>query len=274
MATFLMGVAILLSMGAATCMGLWMREKDYGAAFIRKVGALNRRALPPDLELRLRRRLVQAGDPRGQRPEDILGFQEMGLRVGLLLGMVAASGVGASLAWSLPVALLGASVPLLWLEDQVKKRQLQIARALPWTLDLLTLSVEAGLDFTAALSKVVEKGRAGPLRDELHRVLNQLKMGKTREEALKNMAARVGLPPLTSFVHALVQADRMGTRLGAVLRNQSTWLRNERTQRAEKRASEAPVKLLFPLVVFIFPTVFMILFGPLLFAVMFENALG
>jgi tight adherence protein C len=112
------------------------------------------------------------------------------------------------------------------------------------------------------------------LRDELQRVLNQLKMGKTREEALKNMAARVGLPPLTSFVSALVQADKMGTSLGKVLRTQSTQLRIERTQRAEKLANEAPVKMLFPLVACIFPTVFMILFGPLLFAVIFENALG
>ncbi|HEY8207537.1 MAG TPA: type II secretion system F family protein, partial [Myxococcaceae bacterium] len=141
-------------------------------------------------------------------------------------------------------------------------------------LDLLTLSVEAGLDFTAALAKVVEKGKTGPLRDELQLVLKQLKMGKTREEALKAMVARVDLAPLTMFVMALVQADRMGTSLGKVLRIQSTQLRQDRTQRAEKMAGEAPVKMLFPLIACIFPTVFMILFGPIIFALTFGNSLG
>jgi tight adherence protein C len=148
----------------------------------------------------------------------------------------------------------------------VKRRHLQISRALPFNLDLLTLSVEAGLDFTAALAKVVEKGKTGALRDELQLVLKQLKMGKTREEALKTMIARVDLPPLSQFVASLIQADRMGTNIGKVLRIQSTQLRIDRTQRAEKLANEAPVKMLFPLIACIFPTVFMVLFGPIVFA--------
>ena len=98
-------------------------------------------------------------------------------------------------------------------------------------------------------------------------MLKQLKMGKTREEALKAMIARVDLPPLTTFVTALIQADKMGTSLGKVLRIQSTQMRIDRTQRAEKLANEAPVKMLFPLIACIFPTVFMVLFGPIVFAV-------
>jgi tight adherence protein C len=155
---------------------------------------------------------------------------------------------------------LGASYPLLWLRDKAKARAQAIVRALPYNLDLLTLSVEAGLDFAAAIGKVVEKGRKGPLADELSLLLRELKLGKTREEALRNLAARAGIASVSSLVSALVQADRMGTPLGKVLRV-------ERTQRAEKLANEAPVKMLFPLVCFIFPTVFLMLFGPIAYQV-------
>src|SRR5262249_1206409 len=150
--------------------------------------------------------------------------------------------------WSLIAAVIGAFYPLLWVNDQVKRRHLLISRALPFNLDLLTLSVEAGLDFTAALAKGVEKAKPGPLKDELQIVLEQLKSGKTREEALKAMIARVDLPSLSQFVTALIQADKMGTSLGKVLRIQSTQMRIDRTQRAEKLANEAPVKMLFPLI--------------------------
>ena len=134
---------------------------------------------------------------------------------------------------------------------------------MPYGIDLLTLAVEAGLDFTAALAKVVEKGPKGPLAEELSLAIRELRMGKTREDALRQLARRVDLPPLTSFVQALVQADRMGTPLGRVLRVLSTQMRVERTQRAEKLAHEAPVKLVLPLVFFIFPTLFLVLFGPI-----------
>jgi tight adherence protein C len=157
------------------------------------------------------------------------------------------------------------------LHDRVRARHQAISRALPYGLDLLTLSVEAGLDFAAALAQVVEKGRSGPLADELSLVLKELKLGKTREEALRNLARRVDLPALNSFVQALVHADRMGTPLGRVLRILSTQLRVERTHRAEKLANEAPVKLLLPLVLFIFPTLFLMLFGPLLHQFVFDG---
>jgi tight adherence protein C len=153
----------------------------------------------------------------------------------------------------------------IWLRDQVSKRHFKITRELPYNLDLLTLSVEAGLDFQAAVDTVVKKGRQGPLSGEFALMLREMRMGKTRQEALRAMSDRVGLPALTQFVGALIQADRMGTSLGKVLRIQSTQLRVERTQRAEKLANEAPVKMLFPLIACIFPTVFLVLFGPIVF---------
>jgi tight adherence protein C len=193
----------------------------------------------------------------------------------VLLFAVAFLAFGA-LAWiCLPVgaiavpgsALAGAAVPLLWLRDRTRARRAAIARALPYDLDLLTLSVEAGLDFAAALARVVDEGREGPLSDELSITLKELRLGKTREEALRGLAARVELPALTSFAHALGQADRMGTPLAKVLRVLSTQMRAERTQRAEKLAGEAPVKLLLPLIGCIFPTIFLMLFGPIAYQV-------
>lgn len=243
--------------------------KGAGGVAIRRLGAMNRRFMWPSYEAKARRNLIKAGEPQGYKPEDIMALQEVSAVVGLLMGLFILNGVGQNLGWSLLFMLLGLYYPILWLNDQVKKRHLQISRALPYNLDLLTLSVEAGLDFTAALAKVVEKGKAGPLREELQLVLKQLKMGKTREEAMKGMIVRVDLPSLTTFVTALIQADKMGTSLGKVLRIQSTQMRIDRTQRAEKLAGEAPVKMLFPLIACIFPTVFMVLFGPIVFQFFF-----
>ena len=243
-----------------------------GNIAVKRLGIVNRKLMWPGYEDRLRRILIRGGQPNAYAPEDIMALQEIGLVVGLLFGLLAANVLQQNLAWGLAGALLGAMYPLIWANDHVTKRHLAITRALPFNLDLLTLSVEAGLDFTAALDTVVRRGKGGPLRDELSMVLKQLKMGKTREEALKAMIARVDLPALTQFVTALIQADKMGTSLGKVLRIQSTQLRIERTQRAEKLANEAPVKMLFPLIACIFPTVFMILFGPIVFAFMFNGA--
>jgi tight adherence protein C len=245
-----------------------------GSVVVRKLGTMNRRFMWPGYEDRMRRSLIRAGEPKAYKPEDIMALQEIGFVVGLIFGLIVINALGFNLLWTLVVGVIGLFYPIIWVNDSVNKRHLQISRALPFNLDLLTLSVEAGLDFTAALAKVVEKGKTGPLREELALVLKQLKMGKTREEALKSMIARVDLAALSQFVTALIQADKMGTSLGKVLRIQSTQLRIERTQRAEKLANEAPVKMLFPLIACIFPTVFMVLFGPIVFAFMFGHAAG
>ncbi|MCL2626674.1 MAG: type II secretion system F family protein [Cystobacterineae bacterium] len=233
---------------------------------IRRLGVINRRFMWPGYEHRIRRQLVRAGEPADYYPEEFMALQEIGLAVGLCFGLFAANAFDFNVLWSLLVGLVGLWYPRIWLSDQVKKRHLKISRALPYDLDLLTLSVEAGLDFTGALAKVVEKGRAGPLRDEFNLVLKQLKMGKGREESLKTMVYRIDLPAVTQFISALIQADRMGTSLGKVLRIQSVQLRIDRTQRAEKLAGEAPVKMLFPLIACIFPTVFIVLFSPIAYA--------
>ena len=276
-------LSIPLAAGAAFMLGLGLWDLILGRIFgevqeekssliaalravvLRHLGVVNRRFMWPSYEARVRRKLITAGEPAGLKPEEVMALQELGCVFSMLGGMVVLNAVDQSLLYSVLFGLFGLWFPSQWLNDQVKKRHHLMTRALPYNLDLLTLSVEAGLDFTAALGKVVEKGKGGPLRDEFILVIKQLKMGKTREESLKSLIARADLPPLTSFVSALIQADRMGTSIGKVLRIQSTQLRIERTQRAEKLANEAPVKMLFPLIACIFPTVFMVLFGPIVF---------
>ena len=245
---------------------------------IRRMAKFSQRFISEQRGARLKRRMIMAGmdmrDTLLKRPEDFIAMQELAAIGGALVIVYMWATLGINPVW-IPVAMLGAGVflPDRWLRDQVIKRHLLITRALPYNLDLLTLSVEAGLDFTAALAKVVERGRKGPLLDELALVLRQLKMGKTRAESLKMMVERVNLSALTTFVGALIQADKMGTPLGKVLRIQSAQLRVERSQRAEKLAGEAPVKMLGPLILCIMPTVFLILFGPVIFQFKFGNSM-
>ncbi len=245
-----------------------------GTDFLDSLTAFNSRLLTPRYEGLLRKQLTKAGEPRDLSPAGIVSLQQAGALVGLLVGWILCQGLQLSIGWALIAAIVGAWYPVHWLGDQVKRRQLRITRALPYHLDLLTLAVEAGLDFTGAIAKAVEKGKPGPLKDELSLVLKQLKLGKTREDSLKALIQRVDLPALTTFVTALILADRMGTSLGKVLRIQSAQLRLERSQRAEKLANQAPVKMLLPLIGCIFPTVFLVLFGPIVFAFVFGEAAG
>lgn len=242
------------------------------AAWLRRTAVgflvpLNERWIGARLRAWLGALLGRAGHPGELTPAEVVSLGQLGCAVGLGLGVFFALSLRLTPLLVPALALLGCALPLISLRDKVRARARAIVRALPFALDLLTLSVEAGLDFSAALAKVVEKGRRGPLADELSLVLRELRLGKTREEALRNLAARVELPAVASFVRALVQADRMGTPLGTVLRILCTQMRAERTQRAEKLANEAPLKLLFPLICFIFPTVFLILFGPIAYQI-------
>ncbi len=154
--------------------------------------------------------------------------------------------------------------PLMWLRGTVKRRHFAIMRALPFVLDLLTLSVEAGMDFMSALQRNCERRNLDPLNEELIRMTHEIQAGTPRRTALKNMSARVHQPDLGGVVHALVQADELGVPIGSILRIQSDQLRSRRFDRAEKLAHEAPVKMLGPLMLCIFPAVFVILLAPLL----------
>jgi tight adherence protein C len=163
----------------------------------------------------------------------------------------------------LPIALIGYVFPRMWLKEALKKRQKLIVRALPTYLDFLTMAVEAGLNMAGAISQAVAKGPAGPLKNEFSFVLRDLRSGLTRADALRRMEERVRIPQVSSFVSAVVQAERMGASLGPTFRAQAEQRRVERFQIAEKLAMEAPVKLIFPLVIFIFPVTFVVLMFPI-----------
>lgn len=154
-----------------------------------------------------------------------------------------------------------ASLPELLLRQRQTERQTRIVRALPDVLDLLTVSVNAGLGFDSALMKVTDKMQ-GPLPSELGQVLHEIKMGVARRDALKALADRTGVEDLRAFVSTIIQADQLGVSISKVLRMQSESLRQKRRQRAEEMALKAPIKMLFPLVFFIFPTLFIVLLGP------------
>ena len=161
--------------------------------------------------------------------------------------------------------LLAYFYPILWLRSAVRKRQNQILRAMPFVLDLLTLSVEAGLDFMTAMQRSTERPVVDPLSEELLRVVREIQIGTPRRKALRAMSDRISLSDMRSLVNALVQADELGVSIGSILRIQSDQIRLRRFERAEKLANEAPVKLLAPLMIFIFPSVFLILLGPVIF---------
>jgi tight adherence protein C len=151
--------------------------------------------------------------------------------------------------------------PEFWLGRRIKARQKAIIRQIPDSLDLLTISVRAGLGFDAALAKVVEKVK-GPLSDEYRRALAELRVGKTRRDALRDIIPRTEVGPLTNFIGAIIQAEQLGVSISKVLQVQSEQLRIERRQRAEEMAAKAPIKMLFPLVGCIFPSLFIVILGP------------
>jgi len=154
--------------------------------------------------------------------------------------------------------------PGLWLKSAIQARHSEIQRALPFVLDLLTLSVEAGMDFMSSLQRNVERSSIDALGEELIRVVREIQIGKTRRVALRDMAVRVDLPDLRSVVNALVQADELGVSIGSILHIQADQMRQRRFERAERLANEAPVMMLFPLMFFIFPSVFLVLLGPVI----------
>ena len=162
--------------------------------------------------------------------------------------------IAAVIAFHLPDYLLAASR---------KAREREIVRALPGAVDVLSLSVEAGLEFLIALERLVKRGLSGSLRDELTAVLNDIRLGTTRSDALRGMAARLEIPQVSSFVSTLVQADMLGASIGDVLKSQASFLRTERFQRAEKAGGQATQKIIFPMMLFIFPAVLLIVIAPI-----------
>ncbi len=215
-------------------------------------------------------KLEKAGYPGGLRGADWMGVKILGLIVGAILGFflgLAIGGVPLGLVFLLGGGAIGFIGPEFWLGRRIRARSMAMVLQLPDALDLLTISVEAGLGFDAALAKVVEK-MEGPLVNEFRQALAEIRMGRSRRDALRDVVTRADAQPVSNFIGAIVQAEQLGVPIAKVLQIQSQQLRIERRQRAEEAAAKAPVKMLFPMVGCIFPTIFIVILGPAIVTVM------
>jgi tight adherence protein C len=218
------------------------------------------------------RRMALAGNPSGLRVADWLGVKAIaavvtGVLTLLLFTFVIVTSFPVNVGLGALGLLIGWMLPEFWLGRRISARQKAIVLQIPDALDLLTISVRAGLGFDAALGKVVEKMQ-GPLIDEFRRALAEVRVGKARRDALRDIIPRTEVPALTNFIGAIVQAEQLGVSISKVLQVQSEQLRIERRQRAEEMAAKAPIKMLFPLVGCIFPSLFIVILGPAIILIM------
>lgn len=265
---------------------LSMEEKELSVPFSRRVlvpafDALFRRlerVTPAGFQDKLEQRLREAG-----QPTSVGRFLFAKVTLLLFLGGAFAAGelenilVGRPDPMGLLFAVTGGGagwvLPDFWLQRVANTRKKKIAKALPDVLDMLCVSVEAGLGFDGAIQKVSEKV-GGPTGREFSAYLKEVRLGKTREEALRSLAERVGVPDLQSFAAAVIQADKLGVSLSRILRVQSEQMRVRRRQRAEEQAMATPIKILFPLVFFVFPALFIVLLGPAVIQIAITFGMG
>jgi tight adherence protein C len=198
-------------------------------------------------------------------PSGFLAAKGLLAGVGAFFGLVLMVSTGGGLGFVLAVCMgvLGWMAPGFFVGSRARRRRDEVQSALPDALDLLAVSVEAGLGFDAAISKLTEHMR-GPLIDEFGLALTEIRVGEARQDALKKLSARVDSPELSAFVRAIIQADQLGISLGRILRVQAIDTRLKRQAAAEEKAMKAPIKMLFPTVVFIFPAMFIVVLGPAL----------
>lgn len=205
--------------------------------------------------------LQQSGFDQVISAEKFVAVRLFATAVGLALGLLLIAGGG--MIQAIVLIFLLYIYPVAWLNRVKRMRHLEIQKALPNMLDLLTLSVEAGKDFLTAMRDILKRRKMDALGAEMKRTFQEITLGKSRRDALKDLVARVQLADLSNVMNAIIQADELGVSIGQILRIQGDQLRQKRFQRAEKLANEAPVKILFPMVLFIFPAVFIILLAPL-----------
>jgi tight adherence protein C len=224
-----------------------------------------------------RHNLELAGNPYNLTPSQFWALRAvaaivLGLLLGLLMFVVRAPWTQ-RLLYPVLAAALGFFLPTIWLGSQVSRRKNSIIKTLPDALDLLTVCVEAGLGFDGAMQKVTDKWK-DDLALAFARVLQEIRLGKMRREALRDMADRMDVADVTSFVAAIIQADQLGVSIAKVLRIQSDQMRVRRRQRAEEKAHQAPVKMLIPMVFLIFPSIYIILLGPAFLTITSGGAAG
>lgn len=235
-----------------------------------KLSNLGRRLTPQARIERVQHKLELAGNPGSWSVDRVMAWKIIGLASGATLGFILTLLMQSSFIWVVAstalLAVTGFFVPNFVLYQVASERSLAIRRSLPDTIDLLAISVAAGLAFDAAVEQVA-RNTQGPLADEFFRVLSEMQIGRSRSDALRALAERTDVDDLKAFVTAMIQADEFGVPIARVLRTQSDELRVKRRQYAEERAQKVPVKLIFPLVLFIMPAIFVVLIGPAAFRI-------
>lgn len=233
--------------------------------YIMRMADFMQRMTPQKKIDELNKKLIIAGNPKGMTATEFLGIQGlfgMVLPVIFTVFLLLLGGKFLStILFGLVFAMAGYVLPTFWLGKAVTTRQTQILKSLPFTLDLLNISVDAGLGFDSAMDKVAQS-MDGPISEEFSRVLSEIRLGKTRKEALRNMVDRTEVKDLNQFVVAIIQAEKLGVGLSKLLKAQSKAMRQAAKQRAQEKAFKAPVKMLFPMIMFIFPSIFVVLLGP------------
>lgn len=230
-----------------------------------RVQRIGHRLAPDDAGDRIRAKLDSAGNPPGWTVERVLAGKAAGFGVALVVSLLVALAMGLSLLPTLGFVVIaslgGYMAPNMYLYQRRYDRTERLRRDLPDAIDLLTISVESGLGFDAAVAQVA-RNTEGPLAEEFARMLQEMQIGRGRSEALRSLAERCDLPDLRSFVSAMVQADAFGVPVGQVLRVQSDEMRLKRRQWAEEKAQKVPVKILIPLIFCILPCLFIVVLGP------------
>lgn len=224
------------------------------------------------------RLLELAGNPRNMRAAEFIVVRGVftvffAALVFLMMSRLGNAEIGRRLLYTLGAAILGWYLPWMMLRSMVDRRKNAIIKKLPDALDLMTICVDAGLTFNAAMQKVDEKWD-DPLANEFGRVIHEMQLGKSRRQSLRDMSDRMDVPDVSSFIAAVLQADQLGVGIGKILRIQSEQMRVRRRQRAEEKAQQAPVKMLFPMVFLIFPSIFVVLLGPAGFQVLRNESLS
>lgn len=239
-------------------------ERTIGQLF-KAIGAVVGQTTPGRLLSKIEKKLIAAGNPRNMKASDFLTYTGMlfiGTQVGAYL-LLSRKDMAMTKAVVLASALGGMVAYLPWfrLEKHATQRRKAFQRSLPDVMDLLVVCVEAGLSFDMALMRVVERF-GGTVSDEFQKVLREIRLGKSRKDALKDMSDRVDVTELTSLVSAIIQAEQLGVGVSSVLRMQADLIREKRQQFIEEQAMKAPIKMLFPLVFLIFPSIFVVILGP------------
>jgi tight adherence protein C len=227
---------------------------------IKTIARLNSKLPVENYRKKIQNKLIECKAVNDYTPDEYLAYKEVMILGGGIIYMALFGGVDLYFAG----ILLGLSIyPDLQLREKKEKYEKDVLRELPFFLDVLAVCVEAGLTFDNAIMKYLSKAKPSVFRGELEKYIKDVKIGKQRSEALKDISLRINLQDFSSFISSITQSERLGTSIASTLRLQTQQIRVKRVQRIEKQARQAPVKLMLPLILFIFPVIFIVIFGPI-----------